>query len=357
MGNHNAYILCLHLFSFLVLLTGTQVVQSSSHHQNHHSRYRQVGLSKLFVFGDSYADTGNNPKSVAKSWHEPYGITFPGRPTGRWSDGRVLTDYVASFIGIKSPIAYKWIKFGPKLLSNGINFAYGGTGVFNTLAPQPNMTTQINFFQKIIQTGVYSKRDLDSSLALVSLAGNDYGAYNARSGTAQGLPAFMASVVNQLKLNVKRIHEMGVKKVAVTTLQPLGCLPQNTLLSYYRHCNATQNMAVNFHNFLLKQAVQQLNNEVKNSTFLLDLHSAFMSVFKKRNSSGNVKFSNPLQPCCVGMDASNSCGSTDQLSGKKKYRVCKHPKAAFFWDLLHPSQAGWHAVSLVLHSSFNKLYS
>ncbi|XP_010244339.1 PREDICTED: GDSL esterase/lipase At3g09930-like isoform X4 [Nelumbo nucifera] len=294
MGNHNAYILCLHLFSFLVLLTacdvaGTQVVQSSSHHQNHHSRYRQVGLSKLFVFGDSYADTGNNPKSVAKSWHEPYGITFPGRPTGRWSDGRVLTDYVASFIGIKSPIAYKWIKFGPKLLSNGINFAYGGTGVFNTLAPQPNMTTQINFFQKIIQTGVYSKRDLDSSLALVSLAGNDYGAYNARSGTAQ--------------------------------------------------------------------AVQQLNNEVKNSTFLLDLHSAFMSVFKKRNSSGNVKFSNPLQPCCVGMDASNSCGSTDQLSGKKKYRVCKHPKAAFFWDLLHPSQAGWHAVSLVLHSSFNKLYS
>ncbi|KAK7822411.1 gdsl esterase/lipase [Quercus suber] len=34
--------------------------------------------SKLFVFGDSYADTGNNKKSEANSWKYPYGITFPG---------------------------------------------------------------------------------------------------------------------------------------------------------------------------------------------------------------------------------------------------------------------------------------
>ncbi|XP_043708985.1 GDSL esterase/lipase At5g03610-like [Telopea speciosissima] len=63
-----------------------------------------------------------------------------------------------------------------------------------------------------------------SSVALVSLAGNDYGAYNARNGSAQGLRAFIASVVNQLALNLKRIHDMGVKKIAVIALEPLGCL-------------------------------------------------------------------------------------------------------------------------------------
>lgn len=48
----------------------------------------------LFVFGDSYVDTGNWRKSMGSSWKEPYGSTFPGKPAGRFSDGRVLTDYI-----------------------------------------------------------------------------------------------------------------------------------------------------------------------------------------------------------------------------------------------------------------------
>lgn len=56
--------------------------------------------TKIFVFGDSYVDTGNIPKSVLGSWKEPYGLTFPGKPAGRFSDGRVLTDYLGKFINI-----------------------------------------------------------------------------------------------------------------------------------------------------------------------------------------------------------------------------------------------------------------
>ena len=54
---------------------------------------RENGSVKLFVFGDSYADTGNWEKFAA-SWKEPYGFTFPGKPAGRFSDDRVLTDYI-----------------------------------------------------------------------------------------------------------------------------------------------------------------------------------------------------------------------------------------------------------------------
>jgi hypothetical protein len=54
------------------------------------------GSPKLFVFGDSYVDTGNWPKNDRGPWKEPFGKTFPGIPTGRASDGRVLTDHIGA---------------------------------------------------------------------------------------------------------------------------------------------------------------------------------------------------------------------------------------------------------------------
>jgi hypothetical protein len=53
------------------------------------------------VFGDSYADTGNHDQKdpkVAQPWRVPYGSTWPGKPTGRFSDGFVLTDYIGKYI-------------------------------------------------------------------------------------------------------------------------------------------------------------------------------------------------------------------------------------------------------------------
>jgi len=55
----------------------------------------RLGEVKLFVFGDSYVDTGNLVNSI--SYKPPSGITFPGTPAGRFSDGRVLTDYIGTF--------------------------------------------------------------------------------------------------------------------------------------------------------------------------------------------------------------------------------------------------------------------
>ena len=58
------------------------------------ARLRHYHPTKLFVFGDSYVDAGNTRKDVQGSWKEPYGITFPGKPAGRFSDGRVFSDYI-----------------------------------------------------------------------------------------------------------------------------------------------------------------------------------------------------------------------------------------------------------------------
>nr|DAD28790.1 TPA_asm: hypothetical protein HUJ06_030258 [Nelumbo nucifera] len=345
-----------HLLLFFFLLTGIQVVESSSHNHHHHRHRYHIKLnsSKLFVFGDSYVDTGNNPVSESRSWHKPYGLTFPGKPAGRWSDGRVFTDYFASVIGIKSPIPYKWIKVKPELIKYGINFAYGGTGVFDTLSTDPNMTIQINFLQNFIQEGVYSNLDLNSSIALVSAAGNDYSAYLSRNGTLEGLPALIISVVNQLASNLKRIHSLGVKNVVVNGLQPIGCAPYITASSSSRQkCNETVNILVKLHNLLLNQAVNKLNSETNGSTYkIINLYSAFTTVL---NNTGNQTFTNPLQQCCKGKNSTYTCGNTE--NGVEMYTVCENREAAFFWDDVHPTQQGWSAVFSALQASLHQLYS
>ncbi|KAL0309555.1 UNVERIFIED_CONTAM: GDSL esterase/lipase [Sesamum radiatum] len=91
---------------FLLTSAGFIVVQASPLHHHHHHHHRREehevydhGFSrrptKLFVFGDSYADTGNIRKSLGNSWKEPYGSTFR-KARGRFSDGRILTDYLGN---------------------------------------------------------------------------------------------------------------------------------------------------------------------------------------------------------------------------------------------------------------------
>lgn len=58
-----------------------------------------VCFKSIISFGDSHTDTGN---LLSLSRHEnppyflrpPYGKTFFHRPTGRFSNGRVLTDFI-----------------------------------------------------------------------------------------------------------------------------------------------------------------------------------------------------------------------------------------------------------------------
>ena len=63
-----------------------------------------------------------------------------------------------------------------------MNFAYGGTGVFETINSNLNMTYQIGLFEQLIGD-IYSPSDLSSALALVSVAGNDYITYLAGNGS------------------------------------------------------------------------------------------------------------------------------------------------------------------------------
>lgn len=85
----SSYFIC--LFVAVDMIEEVDVVLKRQHGKHKH------GDVKLFVFGDSYVDTGNWPKSTSSSWKEPYGFTYPGFPSGRFSDGLVLTDFIGMY--------------------------------------------------------------------------------------------------------------------------------------------------------------------------------------------------------------------------------------------------------------------
>ncbi|KAG4383795.1 hypothetical protein GLYMA_13G152950v4 [Glycine max] len=351
MDSHKQLFFLSFLPLLLLLLSGHMGLQlTEAHLQRHEMNYPP---KMLLVFGDSYVDTGNTRIDQAGSWKNPYGVTFPGKPAGRFSDGRVLTDFIAKYLGIKSPVPYKFRKLMLKQLKSGMNFAYGGTGVFDTSSKNPNMTIQIDFLKQLIKEHVYTTSDLNNSVAYVSVAGNDYNFYLATNGSIEGFPSFIASVVNQTVTNLLHIQRLGVRKIVVGGLQPLGCLPSSTALSSFQQCNSTFNDLIGLHNKLLNQAVTKLNQKSKdNSTFIvLDLFDTFMSVLN-HPSTNNIK--DPLKPCCVGLSSQDFCGSVDERN-VKQYKVCDSPKSAFFWDLLHPTQAGWHAVYNKLQTTTSAL--
>jgi len=59
----------------------------------------------LFVFGDSFFDVGNNnyinTTTDYQANYPPYGETFFKYPTGRFSDGRVIPDFIGKNMSVK----------------------------------------------------------------------------------------------------------------------------------------------------------------------------------------------------------------------------------------------------------------
>jgi len=82
--------------------------------------------------------------------------------------------------------------------------------------------------------------------------------------------------------NLKRIHELGINKIAIGLLEPIGCVPMITMRSSYEKCDESSNLVSQNHSQMLLQIVQQLNKQMGKSVFMtLDLYNSFLSVIAK----------------------------------------------------------------------------
>ncbi|XP_052311045.1 GDSL esterase/lipase At5g03610-like [Populus trichocarpa] len=145
----------------------------------------------------------------------------------------------------------------------------------------------------------------------------------------------------------------SLKRIAVTTLWPLGCLPILTAFSSYQNYSETWNIASKFHNQKLQQAIRRMNSESRVYTYeTLNLYTAFMSKLNNAHPARNLKIRTLLIPCCVGVTSNYSYGNFDK-NGAKKYVVCEKPENDW-----HESSCIWnpHFANSIRNIQRKKLY-
>ncbi|TVU51593.1 hypothetical protein EJB05_03031 [Eragrostis curvula] len=333
---------------FLILLSGAHVEA-----RNHRGSDRRRNY-KLFLFGDSFVDIGNreatqNRVAISGQWYIPYGMSDSAhgyRPTGRFSDGLVQSDFLAKILGRdESPPAYRlWVNAdddGSQF--SGVNFAVAGSSVFfNGSEVAASLETQINQFRDLVRAGDIEREDLQDSIALVAVSVmHDYARISSWNSDDE-FRTFTTAVTDQIVTGVRRLQRLGVSKVLVDLVPPFGCTPWRSRSNYYTTCDSRGNVASSMHNAALKQKLGGSDD-----VLLLNLEDIFNSVLQSGTDLSR-QFNRKFTPCCDSPDAENGyCGMVDSR-GNKQYNVCPSPGNFFYWDFWHPTQAGWRAVMQVL---------
>ncbi|GLJ25813.1 hypothetical protein SUGI_0494340 [Cryptomeria japonica] len=294
-----------------VLATWIASKSSNRLEEKHTGRGNAEKAQALFVFGDSYADTGNHDpynQSLNLPWRRPYGLTWPGYPAGRYSSGKIQTDFWGDILGLPVPIAYELLrshdcKATAKKIRKGVNFAVGGSGIFQAYG-FITVAQQVKQFKKLIAgSHGFDSRKLSRSVVLISVAGNDYGTFlSSRNGSIQGVIDLVKPVVSGTIDAVKELYESGLRNFAVSNIGPFGCGPQIGKASY--------------------------------------LVSAVNHIFSSPEQFG---FMDLFVPCCAIKGGVEMCGEVDEI-GKPLFEVCSNVKEKFFWDSVHPTQRGWNAL-------------
>jgi hypothetical protein len=81
-------------------------------------------------------------------------------------------------------------------------------------------------------------------------------------------------VTSEIAKGVMRLRKMGMTKVLVNNLQPIGCLPWVTRHVKYTKCDAKGNMAADLHNNQLKNKLADVARSVYGG---IDLNKAASS--------------------------------------------------------------------------------
>lgn len=131
---------------------------------------------------------------------------------------------------------------------------------------------------------------------------------------------------------VKRLLDLGVSKILVNSAPPMGCQPFRTWLSNYVRCDSQVDRISNAHNAALKKRLDGW--EEADNVLLLDLDSIFRDLLQSKGYA----------PCCDATSKPQGYCGQDDASGNAMYTVCPNPEDLFYWDYVHPSQAGWQAV-------------
>ncbi|KAE8056667.1 hypothetical protein FH972_013415 [Carpinus fangiana] len=196
----------------------------------------------LFVFGDSLSDDGNNNNLVtlAKSNYPPYGIDFPKGPTGRFTNGRTMVDFIAKFLGFDHYIPPFATARGRKILK-GVNYASGAAGIRNETGQNDgdriSMDRQLKNHQITLleikqMLGNHKKSTaeyLSKCVYVVAIGSNDYlnNYFSTQypTSTIYTPQQYAVALNDQLSQQLTSLYKYGARKFAVFGLGAIGNIP------------------------------------------------------------------------------------------------------------------------------------
>lgn len=301
-------------------------------------------FSKLYVFGDSLSDPGNQLQitTFVQPLEPTLGIDFPIDPPtppyfqGRYSNGPIWVEYVASSLDITvtpssqlsvlyprrplpSPItvtdngAIVSPFFNGTLSENSVNFAFGGSqtgtagsGEFGEFIP--GVLKQVNWFRRdLARSGVRAESE---ALYILWAGPNDYQSVS----TPVPLQSAQESVGN-IERALAALYNLGARNFLVPNLPDLGKTAR--ALSRGTEESTRLTTLTILHNFLLSDTLGVRSQSLPDVNIIpLDVYSLLQETLSLPEQFG---FTNVTEPCL----------DTETLI------PCSNPNEYLFWDGIH----------------------
>ncbi|KAL8226220.1 hypothetical protein R6Q57_018777 [Mikania cordata] len=303
----------------------------------------------LFVFGDSFFDVGNNnyinTTTLDQSNFPPYGRTHFHFPTGRFSNGRIIPDFILEHARLPLIPAY----LDPnshRYFNIGANFASAGAGaLLQTFQGSViSLQTQLRYHKRVakqLKKRYGDSNTLSKAVYLFSIATNDYISpylitnsthFNSSYSNSQ----LVQIVVGNLTAAIKELHQRGARKFGFVNLGPVGCFPGLRIILNPPNdsggCVESASLLATLHNQALTKSLKRLSKQLNGFKYLLYDFNHNLQLRLKHPSRYGYKQG---KTACCGTGryrGTYSCGGRRPV---REYQVCENPKEYVFWDSYH----------------------
>ncbi|XP_010553741.1 PREDICTED: GDSL esterase/lipase At1g54790 isoform X2 [Tarenaya hassleriana] len=326
----------------------------------------------VFNFGDSNSDTSNLVAGLGVRLDPPNGQNYFKTPSGRFSDGRLLIDFLMDAMDMPFLNAYLE-SLGLPNFRKGCNFAAAGSTI---LPANPTSVSPFSFGVQISQFLRFKSRSLEliakpgrkyekyvpaedyfgKGLYMIDIGQNDIaGAFYSK--TLDQLIASFPSILEEFESGLKRLYEQGARNFWIHNTGPLGCLAQNVAKFGTDPSKLDEFGCVSGHNQAAKLFNLQLHAlSAKFRGQFPDSNVTYIDIFSiKSNLVANYSrfgFEQSIMACCgiggppLNYDSRISCGQTKILDGNPiTATACNDSSEYINWDGIHYTEAANQFVS------------
>ncbi|EXB88180.1 GDSL esterase/lipase 5 [Morus notabilis] len=299
----------------------------------------------LFVFGDSLYDPGNNNFINTTTGYQanfwPYEETFFGFPTGRFSNGRLIPDFIR---------VHNYV--------NGVNFASAGAGALaeSHQGFVVDLKTQLNYFKKVEKQLMHklgageAKKLISLAVYLFSVGSNDYLSHFTSNSSLHKIYS-KKEYVGMVLGNITQVIQIGGRKFGFVSLPPMGCFPGTKILQQGINkgssCFEEVNSLAKLHNRALHKSLQATQNQLKG--FIYSMHDLYTSFSERLENPSKYGFREAKMACCgTGKYRGiSSCGGKIDV---KDFVLCDNLSDYFFFDSAHPTEKAYKQLAKLIWS-------